>query len=84
METSALKQREATAMSTAEDTLKRKSRDAAVISGVHLLTNAVKAQSADTIFTPRSGHLIDIYDGCLDEAIKIACVRHEQLAALAL
>lgn len=67
--------------STAEDTLKEKSRDASVISGGHLVAKALKAEGVDTIFTLCGGHIIDIYDGCVDEGIKVVDVRHEQVAA---
>ncbi len=67
--------------STAEDTLKQKSRDANVISGGHLVAKALKNEGVDTIFTLCGGHIIDIYDGCLDEGIRIIDVRHEQVAA---
>ena len=33
------------------------------------------------IWTLCGGHIIDIYDGCIDEGIKIIDVRHEQVAA---
>jgi acetolactate synthase I/II/III large subunit len=66
---------------TAEDTLKRKSRDADVISGGHLVAKALKSEGVDTIFTLCGGHIIDIYDGCIDEGIRIIDVRHEQVAA---
>src|SRR6201987_4602538 len=66
---------------TAEDTLKRKSRDAGVVSGGHLVARALKNEGVDTIFTLCGGHIIDIYDGCIDEGIKIVDVRHEQGAA---
>jgi len=66
---------------TAEDTLKQKSRDAGVVSGGHLVAKALKAEGVDTIFTLCGGHIIDIYDGCIDEGIKIVDVRHEQVAA---
>ncbi len=66
---------------TAEDTLKRKSRDAAVISGGHLVAKALRNEGVDTIFTLCGGHIIDIYDGCIDEGIRIIDVRHEQVAA---
>jgi len=69
------------APSTAEDTLKQKSRDASVISGGHLVAKALKHEGVDTIFTLCGGHIIDIYDGCVDEGIKIVDVRHEQVAA---
>jgi acetolactate synthase-1/2/3 large subunit len=66
---------------TAEDTLKRKSRDENVISGGHLVAKALKNEGVDTIFTLCGGHIIDIYDGCIDEGIRIIDVRHEQVAA---
>ncbi len=66
---------------TADDTLKRKTRDANVISGGHLVAKALKAEGVDTIFTLCGGHIIDIYDGCIDEGIRIIDVRHEQVAA---
>jgi len=67
--------------STAEDTLQRKSRDANVVSGGHLVAKALKNEGVDTIFTLCGGHIIDIYDGCVDEGIRIIDVRHEQVAA---
>jgi acetolactate synthase-1/2/3 large subunit len=66
---------------TAEDTLKRKSRDADIISGGHLVARALRNEGVDTIFTLCGGHIIDIYDGCIDEGIRIIDVRHEQVAA---
>ncbi len=66
---------------TAHDTLARKTKDGSVISGGHLVAKALKAEGVDTIFTLCGGHIIDIYDGCLDEGIRIVDVRHEQVAA---
>ncbi|MGA7822560.1 MAG: thiamine pyrophosphate-binding protein [Steroidobacteraceae bacterium] len=71
----------APASTTADNTLQRKSRDAAVISGGHLVAKALKNEGVDTIFTLCGGHIIDIYDGCIDEGIRIIDVRHEQVAA---
>ena len=51
------------------------------ISGGHLVAKALKNEGVEVIFTLCGGHIIDIYDGCLDEAIKIVDVRHEQVAA---
>ncbi len=51
------------------------------ISGGHLVARALKNEGVDVIFTLCGGHIIDIYDGCLDEGIKIIDVRHEQVAA---
>ena len=66
---------------TETDTLAKKSTDADVISGGHLVAKALKNEGVDTIFTLCGGHIIDIYDGCLDEGIRIIDVRHEQVAA---
>ena len=66
---------------TATDTLAEKSRSEDVISGGHLVAKALKNEGVDTIFTLCGGHIIDIYDGCLDEGIRIIDVRHEQTAA---
>ncbi len=66
----------AVASSTAHDTLARKSTDTGVISGGHLVARALKNEGVDTIFTLCGGHIIDIYDGCLDEGIRIVDVRH--------
>jgi acetolactate synthase I/II/III large subunit len=71
----------AASTTTAEDTLKRKTRDANVVSGGHLVAKALKSEGIDTIFTLCGGHIIDIYDGCIDEGIRIVDVRHEQVAA---
>ena len=51
------------------------------ISGGHLVARALKAEGIDVIFTLCGGHIIDIYDGCIDEGIKVLDVRHEQVAA---
>ncbi|SFS78352.1 thiamine pyrophosphate-binding protein [Saccharopolyspora flava] len=51
------------------------------ISGGHLVAKALKAEGVDTIYTLCGGHIIDIYDGCVDEGIDVVDVRHEQVAA---
>jgi acetolactate synthase-1/2/3 large subunit len=66
---------------TAEDTLKQKARDPNIVSGGHLVAKALKNEGVDTIFTLCGGHIIDIYDGCVDEGIRIVDMRHEQVAA---
>ena len=58
-----------------------KSSDSEIISGGHLVAKALKNEGIDTIFTLCGGHIIDIYDGCIDEGIRIIDVRHEQVAA---
>ncbi len=69
------------ASSTADDTLAQKNRGGDVISGGHLVAKALRNEGVDTIFTLCGGHIIDIYDGCVDEGIRVVDVRHEQVAA---
>ena len=71
----------AAAKDTATDTLIRKDRSGEVVSGGHLVARALKGEGVDTIFTLCGGHIIDIYDGCVDEGIRVVDVRHEQVAA---
>ena len=51
------------------------------ISGGHLVAKALKNEGVDAIFTLCGGHIIDIYDGCIEEGIRIFDFRHEQTAA---
>src|SRR4051794_16129928 len=51
------------------------------ISGGHLVARALKQEGVAAVFTLCGGHIIDIYDGCLDEGIRLIDVRHEQAAA---
>lgn len=53
----------------------------AKLSGGGLVARALKREGVGAIFTLCGGHIIDIYDGCLDEGIQIIDVRHEQTAA---
>ncbi|MCY4451607.1 MAG: thiamine pyrophosphate-binding protein [Immundisolibacterales bacterium] len=71
----------ATAKDTASDTLVVKDRSGDVVSGGHLVARALRGEGVDTVFTLCGGHIIDIYDGCIDEGIRIVDVRHEQVAA---
>ena len=71
----------AAAKDTATDTLARKDRGGDVVSGGHLVARALRGEGVDTVFTLCGGHIIDIYDGCIDEGIRIVDVRHEQVAA---
>ncbi|WP_399083558.1 thiamine pyrophosphate-binding protein [Streptomyces sp. BBFR2] len=52
-----------------------------LISGGHLVAKALKAEGVDVVYTLCGGHIIDIYDGCVDEGIDVIDVRHEQVAA---
>src|SRR5262245_37269223 len=63
-------------------TARRETSGAArTITGGHLVARALKAEGIEAIFTLCGGHIIDIYDGCIDAGIRIIDVRHEQAAA---
>ena len=53
----------------------------AQITGGQLVAKALKQAGVTTIFTLTGVHIVDIYNGCLDEGIRIIDVRHEQTAA---
>ncbi|HMK14097.1 MAG TPA: thiamine pyrophosphate-binding protein, partial [Burkholderiales bacterium] len=52
-----------------------------LISGGQIVAKMLKQEGVKHIFTISGGHITDIYNGCLDEGIKIIDVRHEQVAA---
>ena len=68
-------------MATPAKTESNKEATGPVISGGHLVAKALKNEGVEVIWTLCGGHIVDIYDGCLDEGIKIIDVRHEQVAA---
>ncbi|MBI2424798.1 MAG: hypothetical protein HYV27_18350 [Candidatus Hydrogenedentes bacterium] len=49
--------------------------------GGHLVARTLKDAGVECIFTLSGGHIMPIYDGCLDRGIKIIDVRHEQAAS---
>jgi acetolactate synthase-1/2/3 large subunit len=71
----------ATATAHYEETASGPAAEPETISGGHLVAKALRAEGVDVIFTLCGGHIIDIYDGCIDEGIKVVDVRHEQVAA---
>jgi len=48
--------------------------------GGQLVAKALKAAGVECVFTLSGGHVMAIYDGCLDEGIMVVDVRHEQAA----
>ncbi|HJM15083.1 MAG TPA: thiamine pyrophosphate-binding protein [SAR86 cluster bacterium] len=48
--------------------------------GGKLAAKALKQAGVECIFTLSGGHIMAIYDGCLDEGIRVIDVRHEQAA----
>jgi acetolactate synthase-1/2/3 large subunit len=51
-----------------------------LVHGGKLAARALKQAGVDCIFTLSGGHIMAIYDGALDEGIRIIDVRHEQAA----
>ncbi len=52
----------------------------AQIDGGDLVARMLKREGIDTIFTLSGGHIQNIYDGCIDEGIRVIDTRHEQVA----
>jgi acetolactate synthase-1/2/3 large subunit len=52
----------------------------AQIDGGDLVARMLKGEGIDTIFTLSGGHIQNIYDGCIDEGIRVIDTRHEQVA----
>lgn len=49
--------------------------------GGKLVARTLKEAGVECIFTLSGGHIMPIYDGCLDYGIRVIDVRHEQAAA---
>ena len=52
-----------------------------VIHGGRVVARALKNEGVSHIFTLCGGHVQNIYDGCIDEGIRVVDTRHEQTAA---
>jgi acetolactate synthase-1/2/3 large subunit len=50
------------------------------VHGGKLAARALKEAGVEVVFTLSGGHIMPLYDGCLDEGIRIVDVRHEQAA----
>jgi acetolactate synthase-1/2/3 large subunit len=50
------------------------------VHGGKLAARALKQAGVECIFTLSGGHIMPIYDGCVEQGIKIVDVRHEQAA----
>ncbi len=53
----------------------------AFVSGGHIVARALAEAGVDHLFTLCGGHIQMIYDGCLDNGIRVVDTRHEQTAA---
>jgi len=49
--------------------------------GGELVARALKAQGVDTLYTLCGGHILPIYEGCINNNISVLDFRHEQAAA---
>jgi len=52
----------------------------ALVPGGRLVARALKRHGVSHVFTLCGGHIQAIYDGCLDEGIRVVDTRHEQTA----
>jgi acetolactate synthase-1/2/3 large subunit len=52
----------------------------AQIDGGDLVARTLKQEGIECIFTLCGGHVMNIYNGCLDQGIRVVDVRHEQAA----
>jgi acetolactate synthase-1/2/3 large subunit len=52
----------------------------AQIHGGQVVARALRAEGVPFVFTLCGGHVMSIYDGCLDEGVRVIDVRHEQTA----
>jgi len=52
----------------------------AAVHGGKLAARALKEAGVECLFTLSGGHIMPVYDGCIDEGIRIVDVRHEQAA----
>jgi len=48
--------------------------------GGKLAAKALKEAGVEVVFTLSGGHIMPLYDGCIDEGIRVVDVRHEQAA----
>ena len=53
----------------------------AELTGGGLVARVLREAGVGHVFTLCGGHILPIYDGCLDEEIRVIDVRHEQVAA---
>lgn len=51
-----------------------------MVHGGRLIAKTLAREGIDTLFTLCGGHIAAIYDGCLDEGVRVVDVRHEQTA----
>ena len=51
------------------------------LTGGHLVARTLKEAGVRHVFTLCGGHILPIYDGCLNEGIQVVDMRHEQACA---
>src|ERR1700676_2090349 len=70
-----------TAVATPTKTTETQTPAVTEISSGQIVAKMLKQEGIKHIFTISGGHIVDIYNGCIDEGIEIVDVRHEQVAA---
>ena len=53
------------------------------VHGGRLVARVLRSEGVGALFTLCGGHIMPIYDGCLEEGIRVVDVRHEQAAVYA-
>lgn len=51
------------------------------LSGGQMVARFLAREGIKTLFTLSGGHIMDIYNGCVEEGVRVVDVRHEQSAA---
>lgn len=54
-----------------------------LLSGGKLIARALAAEGVTHVFTLCGGHIMEIYEGCLDHGLRVVDLRHEQSAGFA-
>ena len=70
-----------TAVATSTNAIETQSPAVTEILPGQIVAKMLKQEGIKHIFTISGGHIVDIYNGCIDEGIEIVDVRHEQVAA---
>ena len=52
----------------------------AQLHGGQIVARALAKEGVQFVFTLCGGHIMSIYDGCIDEGIRVIDTRHEQVA----
>src|SRR5207248_9897142 len=68
---------------TVSDTTREAGEAAVAVIGGHLAAAALSRHGVELVFTLSGGHLFPLYDGCVQQGIRLVDTRHEQTATFA-